>query len=132
MFGHWMRKAEAALLAAEERLKSDWKWRASWTVWRAALKAGLRSHLRRMEGEGQSSDFGPVGLRRERKKDVWALDEKGGSSFVGGGGEVEVGLEVEGILDGLESGLEGGFAEPFAEDGRGGPIFGFWAGGIAK
>jgi hypothetical protein len=48
----------------------------------------------------------------------------------GGVGEVEVGLEAEGFLEGAEGGEEGGLAEPLAEDGWGGPVGGWRAGGV--
>jgi len=41
----------------------------------------------------------------------------------GGVGEVEIGLEAEGVLDGLERSAKGGLSEPFSEDGGGGPEF---------
>jgi hypothetical protein len=48
----------------------------------------------------------------------------------GGEGEVEVGLEAEGLLEGLEGGAEGSSAEPAAEDGGCGPLVGGRAGGV--
>src|ERR1041384_1051362 len=47
----------------------------------------------------------------------------------GGGGEAEIGLEIDGGFDGLEGVSEGGLAEPAAEDGGSGPIVGSGAGG---
>jgi transposase len=70
----WVAKREAAWVAADARWKSAWKWRARWTEERDFLKEGLRSHLRRMAGVGQSEGAGPVGLeRKERRKVDWAL-----------------------------------------------------------
>ncbi len=53
-----------------------------------------------------------------------------GGGAGGGTGEVEVGLEAEGVLDRGEGAAEGWLAEPAAEDGRGGPLVGGGAGGL--
>ena len=68
------------------------------------------------------------GVAGEIRRGVEQIEGSEGGG--GGGGEEEVGLEAEGGLDGVEGGAEAGFAEPAAEDGRGGPVPGVWAGGI--
>src|ERR1051325_7974962 len=47
----------------------------------------------------------------------------------GGGGEAEIGLEIDGGFDGLEGVSEGGLAKPAAEDGGRWAIVGRGAGG---